>query len=231
MTLRLKRVPLRLALLVSISVALITCGRTERQLTGDDNNDRGGVGASQAGSPGEPAGSFRIDVTCTLSERKFGFVECNEGWDHRPLAVACEISGGATGGGTAGEGPVNQRELPRVAGAIPCDQNPEICDQFQWGRCEGDEGSYCASGCEVDADCGPAGLCVCSGASATGGQCWKALCHTDADCPASLCADAFGYGGLACLTERDECVTNADCRDTNCRWDDARQARVCTNQP
>jgi len=214
----------------------MTCGPTEQQA--HDGDGGGGADSTPAGSAGESAGRLQVDLTCTPGEPTLSFVECQQGWRHRPQAVACEIlgSGGAPSPGAGGEAPVDQRNLPRVDGHAECGENGENCRQFQWGYCNSDEGAACYSGCEVDADCGPAQSCVCSGPSPTGGHCHTALCLTDADCPGSLCASAifdrvtYGEIGLACLTARDKCLTNDDCDDGGCAWDDATQARVCSNQ-
>jgi hypothetical protein len=93
----------------------------------------------------------------------------------------------------------------------------------------------CQHGCRVDADCGPAFVCVCG---ADIGTCIALNdhdgCHSDADCSAGLCLSnanlgAYGPGSFACQSASDECDSRADCVTGYCSM--SPTGRTCVAFP
>lgn len=186
--------------------------------------------AGSGGSAGVPA------HTCTEPslDPVSGLVSCAEGYEHRPMAVACELTGGGApnqglGGGAAEGGSAG---LPRVNGDVSCFHDEEACSAYDLGYCEEDTGgggnpAVCHSGCVTDQDCGDGFICLCSGPSPTGGKCHRSDCQTDADCdPGFLCASygvACGYRGFACQRAADECTKDDDCGFEYCSFNGERR--------
>lgn len=106
------------------------------------------------------------------------------------------------------------------------------CTEQPYGYCESQFGApcQCRYGCQTDADCDAGYLCLCGEAI---GRCLPATCTTDADCGAdSLCASydstlCDNFGGFACHSDADQCLSGADCSPSylSCRLSSG--AREC----
>jgi hypothetical protein len=217
-------------------------------VAGKHNGGTGGTTISGAGGSAPVGGAGGAGPTCTspMLDPKTGLIKCDEGYQHRPTAPACEVTGSVGSGGAAGGGGANgdndaaaPQELPRADGLIACGADPSVCDAFELGYC----GTYgqlegCLSGCRDDADCGEGSICICyEGGSPHGGTCVSSNCETNADCGQGLLCATFNNGcgsGFACQTTADECRQDADCRspgqgDGYCGRDYAENKRVCQN--
>ncbi len=259
---------LRLSLLAAAGLVPIACGGAVR---GDSNDGTGGSsisgkpgGRAGAGSGPGPVvgvggsgpivgtgGSGPIVVggagahfpACTAPELDpaTGLVTCQEGYEHRPIAVTCSVPGenagapadyggaGGAGGDTAG--------LPRADGTdVRCGDDTSVCDAFDLGYCQDSGGgggvSVCRSGCRSDEDCGTGFICICEAGRPSGGTCLRSDCVTDSDCgPGYRCASydvGCGDGGFACQSAADQCTGAADCSDGNyCAWGFEGDYRTC----
>ena len=232
---------LKWSLLLALGIVPIACSSSS---SNDDDDDSGGTspqggsesglagqggkgGSNQAGNGGSiqggGGGAPQPNPHCTpVSDPKTGFVTCQEGYSHRPQAVACIAAPIPGEGGAGGVG--GAVTLPRADGTIGCDVDDD-CNSFYLGYCSYDGGgggspSACESGCASDTDCGAGRLCVCHADGSPGGICKQTNCTTDADCAGGyLCASfnqGCGPGGFACQTVQDECVSNDDCGGTAC---------------
>jgi hypothetical protein len=135
-----------------------------------------------------------------------GLVTCDEGYRHRPTSLTCT---------NVPNSDVDQSSLPRTQpGNALCDADPNACQQFQYGICNGGQlGLGCISGCVSDQDCGTGFICLCS-STTSWGVCEAATCQTNADCdPGFLCSSyTTGYStGYACQTPQDTCADDRDC--------------------
>ena len=176
---------------------------------------------------------------CTSPEAEHwsGLVTCQEGYEHRPEPVVCDVAvGGAPGeaGGAGGDGGV----LPRADGTVVCDDDASNCRQFELGYCQDSSGgggvAVCHSGCTTDEDCGTGAFCVCDRLSTRGGVCHPSDdCKSDQDCePGYRCASydiSCGTTPFACQKPADECVGN-DCQDFGSCVATA-EGRVCEDLP
>jgi hypothetical protein len=203
---------LRLSLLVALGVFEVACGGNAE-----------GIG-DKATLDG---------CTASTTDPKTGLATCKEGAVHRPMALAC----GATRGASDANIPA---PLPRADGSVTCNDDPAVCAQFQNGYCGLTPGlivATCRSGCETDADCGSGSVCICDDSnSPTGGTCHGASCRTDADCGTDgLCAQQYDRCGtitsFSCLTSSDECASAQDCPGAACVIDESGEHRECSTAP
>lgn len=96
--------------------------------------------------------------------------------------------------------------------------------------CKGMTSPRCAAGhcvsdaCYEDQDCKSGGVCTCEQSGARGWYCKPGDCAVDADCGANGfcsptwdmgCGAFFGTVGWYCHTKDDECVDDADCKDSD----------------
>ncbi len=231
---------LRLSLLVSMGLMPVACGATRLESNQEAGGSSGAGSSSKPSKPAKPGtgGGPAQSTTCTSpqpDEFLGGLVHCEEGYYHRPAAVACtpvfaEGPGGQSNGSDGGSPNDAAGGVGGVGGnsdALPeeCDQDPSQCDVLPNGFCNsftgGDQWEYwCESGCVTDGDCGVNHLCECGHPeSPTGGVCRVANCRTDADCGGLLCAsfeEGCGFGGYACLRKEDQCRSGADCENDDC---------------
>lgn len=199
----------------------------------------GGTFAPGGGAPGVPGGGCRSPKY----DAHTGLEACEQGYQHRPKALACGAPPSRVPGGFGGDdnsaGGVPPA-LPRADGTDSCNDGGAAgeennCQRFELGFCDMQQGfgggsSVCYSGCVTDADCGTGFICLCDNAtSPTGGQCHPSRCKTDAEClPGYLCAsDGYSYHFLACQNPRDICITDADCAEGYCAYDAFKDQRVC----
>lgn len=208
---------------------------------GGTSASAGSVSIPAGGSGGAGAnGGATSRGACTNGKRDpvSGLLRCAEGYNTRPSALECELAvsaGGATdAGGAGGAASESAEPLPRATLA-GCDVDRD-CSQFQLGYCQsfsgecdggfGGQSGICASGCALDADCGPGFLCLCDG-SEHGGQCVRSTCRIDADCGSGqVCASLLTQAGLsfACTSNKDECATDMDCQGfEGCELSDGRR--------
>lgn len=232
-----RRHGLRWSILAAAGIIPIACSEKREEGPGAGGNGAGGNkaggSAGKANTPSAGAGAGAGDggaggvsatpthsCTTPVLDPVSGLVSCDEGYEHRPSAVACPLSeGGAAARGAGGaEGGAGQ--LPRVEGHVSCFHNEDACRAFELGYCDEDTGgggapAICKSGCVTDEDCGVGYICLCGGPSPTGGKCHQSDCTTDADCgPGFLCASygvACGYAGFSCQRASDECAKDDDC--------------------
>lgn len=202
---------LRLTLLASLGLLPVACGGATSGRGGGGSGGGGFPGSTAGVSPGKP-GQTADGVACTnpVVDPASGLVSCAEGYTHRPAAQACGEN--LTG---PGESPSEQRALPRLKNYAPCDADPGICGQYQFGYClSALGGSVCVSGCAEDADCGVGSLCLCT--NSTGyGVCEPGTCQDDTACePGFYCADYLGAcgSGWACQTPDDTCFSGDECQ-------------------
>lgn len=199
------------------------------------------------GDSGHGGTSFEHSCSKPVTNPETGLVTCEEGYRHRPKAVACGEpagSGGEGGGGGEGAG-----RLPRAGQGVVCDvgqggnggggaTTTGDCDAYEHGFCEvyddGAGGAFglCRSGCVDDAECGPGFVCICDEPdSPTGGACKPASCATDADCGSGFfCAtydNSCNPEGFACQVAEDECQANADCAEGTCNFTAAEARHFC----
>ncbi len=223
---------LRWTLLGALGASLASCGGT----TDDDGGDGGSTsGGGAPGGDGGSAGSGSTTGTgsatgsggfgpgvsnCTNpTELDGGFVSCDEGYSHRPEAGTCPD-------GTPRSEPVADPEMVPDATCYSdadCEGSLEYCLPYQEGSIVG---TYCASGCLSDADCGAGFICRCGSPL---GACVAATCASNADCQDGLlctpwsaddgCGPSVTY---ACQSTGDSCRSVGDC-DTGeeCRPSDS----------
>ena len=219
---------LRFSLLASLGLVPLACGGTARGNGGDGGvgaqahggaDAQGGASATAGAAPMGGKGETKPSCTSPKTDPKTGLVTCSEGHVHRPNVQTCGVQGGGgapADGGAGGDGNVDPNDLPRVFGSVPCEEDPNVCNAFQYGYCAPQQfGTVCWSGCSTDSDCGQGAICICgNAASPTGGTCQSSSCGSDADCqPGYLCAaySAGCGGGYACQTPQDRCRVQADC--------------------
>ena len=241
----------KLSLLASLGLLPLACGAattgTPDDTTGGTatggTNTAGGTamggtnttGGTATGGTSTTGGAPAVATACTnpTIDPRTGLVGCDEGYEHRPRSVDCQLNptkaypGGAGGTTSAGESP------PR-AGNEPCADDPTVCNQYAYGYCLGSV--VCRSGCVNDFDCPTGEVCICDdAASPTGGSCRPSACTVDAECgPGMLCATyEIRDGGmrapsLACQSSHDRCRSGADCMESYaCEWDPTTQTRAC----
>jgi hypothetical protein len=258
---------LRLSLLVAAGLVPLACGGAVQGDSGDDPSV--GTGGSRgSGKPGTRAGTGNGPVPgvgvggttsvggggpiivggagpgfppCTAPklDSATGLVTCQEGYRHRPTAIACDVAVEPTHGGAGGE----TAALPRTNGTVNCGTDPSACDAFELGFCHDEwdilgeggaaAGAQCYSGCQVDQDCGPSSICLCNPGSPTGGICHHTQCVTDRDCdPGYRCATydvPCGPIGFACQSASDQCSGSNECDYGFCGWGDPNTYRTCEN--
>jgi hypothetical protein len=172
-----------------------------------------------------------------------GLVACQEGYQHRPTAVVCEVPGETpdgppSAGGVGGAGG-ESGELPRADGTVKCEDDTALCDAFDLGYCQPSGGgggfAVCRSGCRTDQECDQSEICLCEAGSLTGGTCVSTDCVTDRDCGDGFrCALAdgnCGYPTFACQDPEDECSANADCSEGYCVGGWGEPHRFCGHCP
>jgi hypothetical protein len=135
-----------------------------------------------------------------------GFVDCENGFTHRPEKRTCGSS------------------IPRSVQCTNPDGRSGTCTQDSdctaqpLGYCElsnGPAGSSCNChyGCTTDAECGTGEICGCS--DPVGACVPTHNCTSDADCGPGLLCITSSDGGcgytFACQTPKDTCATSADC--------------------
>lgn len=205
---------LRLTLLAALGLLPVACGGATDDRTNAIGGDSGtgGLDTSRAGSNTGGAAHHSSGVSCTNPnvDPVSGLISCDEGYTHRPSSKTCGQS--LTG---VGKSASDQRQLARInPGAVPCRDNPSICEKYQFGYCEGGLGGpVCWSGCADDADCGEGSICLC-GVEAGYGVCTLGACQTDAECGGGYTCASYSGGcsvGYACQTPEDVCVVAADC--------------------
>ncbi len=142
-----------------------------------------------------------------------GFASCESGLKHRPEIVACQLAlprpGIDCGGGFDPSG---------------CNTDSD-CTEAPNGYCVSGQVCYCTYACKTDADCADGQLCECRGSVSA---CVPAAgCKVDADCPGSICATHLtecGGTGYSCVTDADDCTTNADCKQgQQCLYNGSRR--------
>ena len=191
---------------------------------------------------GNLAGGSSLSFVCAnpVTDTTTGLVTCENGVRHRPSARSCAVVDAAGAGGAADDiGAGGEADAPTVVhkgvGQL-CSSDAE-CGSLPLGYCRNEVGpgsrKTCQQGCQVDSDCAQ-GFCSCVGASSHGGECVPGGCRVDADCgPNSLCASASQICGdpvFLCLSNEDECFTNADCASKGSSWCFVRgsaQKRTC----
>jgi len=139
----------------------------------------------------------------STSPRTDGLILCEEGYNHREAAVACQAPETAS---APAPGPIND----------PCLSNSD-CVARPYGRCVVEQtpvgpSNSCVYECVTDSDCGTNQICSCGDTNV----CIFAACSTDGDCePGYFCTtEAAPCGGVSmhCQTPRDTCLTTADCQ-------------------
>lgn len=210
---------LRLSLLASLGLLPLACGGTtfhggeegggtsSTAGTGSGGTGSGGTtsvaGTSSGGTAGKP---FVPTCTSPQTDPETGIVSCQEGYRYRTKSARCGIP-------TADAAPVPGDPKPPVSGYVDCTNDPSICDQYLYGYCapagQPEPGSVCMTGCLLDSDCGPAGMCRCEGGKY--GVCSADTCDTDDDCADGYhCASypgGCGDGPFQCQTPKDECAS------------------------
>jgi hypothetical protein len=153
-----------------------------------------------------------------------GLERCASGIIHRAASVTCPAA------------PRSRRTAREMASkyidrrwddSCALDQD---CTEQPYGYCIDflPGGRDCFYGCVRDSDCEPGEICDCGEPV---GVCISASCVTSNDCAAPFACTRFSPqpmctgARLACQSERDECVTDADCPGRICSWKDGR--RVC----
>lgn len=226
---------LRWTLLGALGASLVSCGGETSGDDGDggesagggragDGGDSGAGGAAGSGSSTGTGGLGQEVSNCTNPvEQDGGFASCDEGFVHRPGIGDCPD-------GTPRSEPVT--DAATVPDAVcyadaDCTGALEYCMLYQGPAV----GTYCASGCLTDADCGAGFICQCGSPL---GACVSATCATDDDCQEGLLCtpwtvdDGCGpHTTYACQTSGDQCRSVADCgAEEECR-PNAGGARVC----
>jgi hypothetical protein len=75
--------------------------------------------------------------------------------------------------------------------------------------------------CTSDEHCTSNGICICG---PLGGLCQPSHCRSDLDCEGSFaCVQEHGVDAFACQTAEDECMTDDDCSDASCFFNDGRR--------
>jgi hypothetical protein len=169
----------------------------------------------------EPESATRPDLPAAcgkstpvvISGQDSGVARCSTGLRHRQQAVACPSLLPRKDSHLRQRAPELFSLSSSVGATLPCLKDQD-CSARLHGHCElthPGHFTYCAYGCESDADCSTNELCLCGDPI---GQCVPASCRTDADCdPPFLCADYEPIGAecgdhdaFACQTSRDECT-------------------------
>ncbi len=179
-----------------------------------------------------------------IQGKRTGFARCESGAYVRQEAVECPNSLPSPGHWISRydeERIRNQRLVknhPELAGSVDvvekdaCRSDAD-CTGMLYGSCRRSRPSgpnVCIPGCVKDSECAGDEICVCGEPV---GECVKASCKTNADCPHSACAahatdDACGLGGFSCLSDDDECDEDEDCGACACAYDEERKVRTCT---
>jgi hypothetical protein len=143
-------------------------------------------------------GGMHVARACSEAKpREFGggFVQCQEGWSHRPEASNCE--------------PLAPPPEPNPAVCHPSDECCVNADcSAPHSYCS--DAHYCTPGCVSDAECPSGSLCLCNDLV---GLCVPASCRSDAECPDNLPCSASESlrGGFACQSANDDCLLDSDC--------------------
>ncbi len=161
---------------------------------------------------------------CTVTSTEGGYVACEEGWNHRDVAVACvsllprsDFTCSLPDSGCMTD--ADCTAAPNGYCVSPSPQEPPSCE--------------CRYGCETDADCDEGSLCACRSDIGVG-ECVQASCRTDAECGEGVyCAShasmlCYSNGNYACQSPLDQCLSNDDCEGVQtCQLDSATGGRVC----
>lgn len=145
-----------------------------------------------------------------IADKDTGFVFCTGGPVHRPKSQACP-----TKIPRASTCPAPEGAQDGCSSDADCSDGPNgFCKSpFLDPRAEVIPGCSCVYGCLTDAECGEGYICLCGDPV---GRCVQAACTSDADCNGLFCvesaiADNCNSTGMACQSELDECLIDADC--------------------
>ncbi|MBC8072715.1 MAG: hypothetical protein IAG13_30625 [Deltaproteobacteria bacterium] len=149
-------------------------------------------------------------------EEPTGWVQCSNGFSHRPEQRACLHSAASTG------------SCESEPGQGDCATDDD-CSAAANGYCNVDFFSatcFCSYACATDDDCEADQACYCAGADT---RCVAAHCRTDDECePGYLCS--LVGNTLACHSPDDSCRVQDDCREGGCpacQFDDAAAKWQC----
>lgn len=180
----------------------------------------GGSTTTPENGPAPPA--CKEPAPVVVGGKATGFESCSGSTLHRPEAVTCPstlpraTSCDAGTGGAGGGVPA-----PACVTDADCTEKPN-------GYCNLASGDIqptclCNYGCTTDADCGAGAICVCGDPV---GHCASSTCTSDASCGAGLLCASYtsdpGCGGqaFACQASGDDCLTDADCSNSDqCSYD------------
>jgi hypothetical protein len=190
---------------VLLSLPLAGCATTEPQ-----------------GFPCEDPGPVQI------ADKDTGFVFCTGGPVHRPKSQACPTKIPRASACTAPEDAQNA-----CSSDADCNATPNGFCQIPFFDSHAGfiPGCACVYGCSTDAECGEGRICLCGDPV---GRCVQADCTSDADCHGLFCVEsAFDNDcnstGMACQSELDECLIDADCTSgSQCSFKDDHRACLST---
>lgn len=207
---------IRVLLTTCLTVPLVFIGCSDGD--GDPTDGSGGHSASgraagEGGLGGDGGGYGGSTVSepsrCTSPVEEAGFVDCSEGYRHRPTQNSCTNTARAE---TIAPGECNI-EGECCSSDADCPEN-SACWETGLDASDAFYGT-CKARCENDDDCGQDQICECGDGA---GRCVASTCTIDDDCGEGAycirsvldegCGQKVQY---SCQSAADECNTNSDC--------------------